>query len=179
MPSAAASPVTAAIALGSNLGDRAATLASAIRSLALTPGVEVLRVARPIETPPVGPGAQGDYLNSAATVRTLLNARALLERLHSIERAHGRDRSRTHRWGPRTLDLDLIIFAAQVIDEPGLHVPHPRLAERAFVLVPLAEIASELVVPTTGRTIGQSLAALRSAEKGSGAFAPEPVSDKR
>ncbi len=165
-------PVTAAIALGSNLGDRAALLRAAVRALALTPGVEVLRVSSLIETDPVGPGDQGAYLNGAVLASTSLDARALLVILHAIERAHGRDRTRTQRWGPRTLDLDLILFADQIIVEPGLRVPHPRLAQRLFVLTPLAEIGAPLTVPTTGKTIAQTRDDAMGAEQDPGAGAP-------
>lgn len=163
MPQAPDQPVTAAIALGSNLGERRATLESAVRSLTLTPGVEVLRVSSFIETTPVGPGKQDDYFNAALIARVTLSAHELLDRLQAIEKAHGRDRSKTERWGPRTLDLDLILFGDEVIDDPGLRVPHPRLNERAFVLEPLSQIASEMPVPTLGRTVSQLLLELRGA----------------
>ncbi len=163
MPEAPPEPITAAIALGANLGDRRATLESAVRSLALTPGVDVLRVSSFIETAPVGPGEQDDYLNGALVVQVTLAAHDLLERLQTIERVHGRDRAQTQRWGPRTLDLDLILYADRVIDEPGLHVPHPRLSERAFVLEPLAQIAPQMRVPPLDTTVAELLEGLRRA----------------
>ena len=173
MRDAPPTPVTAAIALGSNLGDRQGALASAVRSLALTPGVEVLRVSSMLETAPVGPGDQGDYLNAALTASVTLSAHELLLRLHTIERAHGRDRAATQRWGPRTLDLDLLLYGDHIIDMPGLRMPHPRLGERAFVLQPLSQIAPDLVVPTRGLTIAQLLRRLPTPERQSpDAWAP-------
>lgn len=152
-----------AVALGSNLGDRAAILHAAIDALASTPGVRALRVSSMHETEPVGPVAQDMFLNAAATLETTLAPRALLGRLHEIERAHGRDRAGQPRWGPRTLDLDLLLYADARIDEPGLSVPHPRMAGRRFVLAPLAELAPGWPVPGAGRTVGQLLAALDTA----------------
>lgn len=150
----------AAIGLGSNLGDRAATLASAVRVLETIPGTRVERVSEVIETAPWGPIAQPAYLNACVVVRTTRPARALLGSLLEIERHHGRDRAREVRWGPRVLDLDLLLHGDAIIDEPGLTVPHPRLHEREFVLVPLAMIAPDWVVPTLGRNVRDLLAAL-------------------
>jgi 2-amino-4-hydroxy-6-hydroxymethyldihydropteridine diphosphokinase len=144
---------TACIALGSNLGDRAGHIRSALDAIAATPGIRLLAASRMVETDPVGPVPQGRYLNAAAVVSTSLPCRALLDRLLEIERAMGRDRTAEQRWGPRTLDLDLLLFGDQIIREPGLVVPHPRLHERAFVLIPLAEVSPEFIVPTLGRTV--------------------------
>ena len=152
-----------AIALGANLGDRAPTLDSALRALDLTPGIEVLRVSSYLETDPVGPGDQGAYLNAAAVLRVSRTPRELLTRLQAVERAHGRDRSVTTRWGPRTLDLDIILFGDRRVDEPGLTVPHPEFRGRAFVLEPLAQIAPEMIDPASGRTVADLLSALMGA----------------
>jgi 2-amino-4-hydroxy-6-hydroxymethyldihydropteridine diphosphokinase len=153
-------PVLAYVGLGSNLGDRAGHLGAAAEAMARLPGTGLVALSDTIETAPVGPVAQGPFLNAAAALRTVLPARALLEALLEIERSRGRDRTREQRWGPRTLDLDLLVFGADVIDEPGLTVPHPRLREREFVLRPLAQIAPGLVVPGLGRSARELLAGL-------------------
>ncbi len=144
--------VDAYIAVGSNVGDRRATIEAALRDLDGVGGVELGAVSRILETEPVGP-PQGRYLNAAAALRTTLGARELLAAMLAIEARHGRRRTERARWGPRTLDLDLLLYADAVIDEPGLTVPHPRLHERMFVLEPLAEIAAEVVHPAQGVTI--------------------------
>lgn len=118
------------IALGSNLGDRAGFLEQARRALATLPGTRLLRASSVEETIPLGDVPQGPYLNQMVAVETTLSPRELLDALHDIERAAGRER--TVRWGPRTLDLDIVMFDAQTIDEPGLTVPHPELAHRDF-----------------------------------------------
>lgn len=156
----------AAVALGSNRGDRAATLRSALAALGALPRTRLLAGATPIETAPVGPVPQGPYLNSAALLETALTPRELLDALLEIERAHGRRRTRERRWGPRTLDLDLLTHGQAVIDEPGLTLPHPRLRERRFVLEPLAEIAPDLPIAPDGRTPVQLLALLRGEPSG-------------
>jgi 2-amino-4-hydroxy-6-hydroxymethyldihydropteridine diphosphokinase len=140
-------PITACIALGSNVGDREATLRSAIREIDSLPETRMEAVSCIRETNPVGPPGQGAYLNAALRLRTALRPRTLLDGCLAIERAHGRDRARTVRWGPRTLDLDLLLYDDLIVDEPGLTIPHPRLHERLFVLEPLAEIAGDLVHP--------------------------------
>lgn len=150
--------VLAAIALGSNLGDRAATLGAAIAELSAHPEVRLLAVSPVFETEPVGPPGQGAYLNAAVLVETTRSPRELLELLLSIERSLGRVRTPGERWGPRTIDLDLLSFGDRVIDEPGLTLPHPRLHERRFVLEPLAAIAPDLVIPGLGRTVAELLA---------------------
>lgn len=154
--------VVAAIALGSNLGDREAALNSALAALRRLEGVEVLAVSRFHETEPVGPALQGRFLNAAALLRTTLPPRHLLAAMLDIERAAGRER--TEKWGPRTLDLDLLVYGEFRIDEPGLTVPHPRLAERAFVLEPLAEVAPAMDVPGAG-TVAELLSALRTGRR--------------
>ncbi len=157
-------PTRAAVALGSNLdsalGDRSAHLEAAFAALAALPETSLLARSRAYETAPVGPPGQGPYLNAAAILATRLPARDLLEEMLKIEATRGRNRATEQRWGPRTLDLDLIVYGDAQIDEPGLTVPHPRLAEREFVLEPLAEIAPDLIVPGRG-TVAQLLAAVR------------------
>jgi 2-amino-4-hydroxy-6-hydroxymethyldihydropteridine diphosphokinase len=149
---------SAAIALGSNLGDRESHLAFAVHQLReLLTG---MRVSSWHETVPVGVAPQPDFLNGAVVGQTTLDARALLDRLHGVEQARGR--RRPHDGAARTLDLDLILFGADVIDEPGLQVPHPRFRERLFVLEPLAEIAGAWVDPVTGSTVGELQAEARS-----------------
>lgn len=156
------SSVPAAIAIGSNVGARDAHVAFAFEAIGRLPETSVVACAPVIRTVAVGtPGvdAGGEYLNSCIVVRTGLGARDLLGRLHLIERERGRDRAAEGRWGPRTLDLDLLVFGTDVIHEPGLTVPHPRLHERRFVLEPLAAIAPEMMVPGRGR-VGELLRAL-------------------
>ena len=148
------------VSLGSNLGDRDAHLRGALAALAATPGIEVLAVSSWYETDPVGPGLQGAYLNAAASLRTTLAPGALLQRLLAIEASAGRVRG-PERNAPRTLDLDLLLYAERRIDEPGLCVPHPRLHERAFVLEPLAELAAERVHPVLRVTIAELAARVR------------------
>lgn len=133
------------IALGSNLGDRANNLAAARDALAR--GVLSISAASSIyETEPWGPKPQGPYLNQVLRGTTVLTPRALLARLMQIERTLGRDRSKEERFGPRTIDLDILLYGDDVVREPDLEIPHPRMMERAFVLVPLVEIAPELAV---------------------------------
>lgn len=156
-------PERAYVALGSNLGDRHAQLAAALRALGETPGVRVVTTADWIETEPVGgPPGQGRYLNGAVELETTLTPRALLERLLAIERAAGRDRTEGVRNGPRTLDLDLLLHGDQRVAEPDLLVPHPRLEERVFVLQPMAQIAPDRRLPGCRLTVRERLAQLRS-----------------
>jgi 2-amino-4-hydroxy-6-hydroxymethyldihydropteridine diphosphokinase len=137
------------VGLGANLGDRRRALRAAVDALSAEDGVEVVSVSVLRETEPVGVGQQPLYLNGAAELETTLTARELLDRLLAVEQRFGRIRvSGEH--GPRTLDLDLLLYGDEVIDEPGLTVPHPRLHERRFVLEPLAELAPGLVVPGRG-----------------------------
>lgn len=150
---------TAHIALGSNLGDRAAHIAAAVDALRQTPGVRVTAVSSLIETAAVGgPTDSPAYLNGAATVDTTLSAHDLLRAMQAIEIQLGRERA--VRWGPRTVDLDLLLFGSASIDTPDLVVPHPLLHDRRFVLEPLAEIAPSAVHARSGRTVAQMLAAL-------------------
>jgi 2-amino-4-hydroxy-6-hydroxymethyldihydropteridine diphosphokinase len=143
-----------AIALGSNLGDRAAHLDSAVSRL--KQDISSLQVSRYCETEPVdAPGDQPLFLNAACVGDTALSARELLTLLHAIEAERGRERPFQN--AARTLDLDLILFGSAVIDEPGLLVPHPRFRERRFVLEPLAEVAPQMVDPVTGSTVSDLL----------------------
>jgi 2-amino-4-hydroxy-6-hydroxymethyldihydropteridine diphosphokinase len=132
----------ACIGLGANLGDRHAALRAAVRALDAHPEIRVSRVARVYDTAPIGP-EQPRYLNSAVRVQTSLEPLPLLEVMLDIERAHGRDRSRETRFGPRTLDLDLLYVLEVTLDTERLTVPHPRLHERAFALVPMLEVLPE------------------------------------
>ena len=138
------------IGLGSNLGDREATLRAAVDELAATPGVEVVAVSTLVDTEPVGYLDQPRFLNGVAVLETSLQARDLLGALLAIEARFGRDRATVPAQGPRTLDLDLLLYGDAEIDEEGLRVPHPRLHERAFVLGPLQEVAPGLEVPEMG-----------------------------
>lgn len=146
--------------MGSNLGDRRGFIEAALRDIGALAGTRVLACSGLIETDAVGPGAQGAYLNGAARLETTLPPRELLTALLAIEAAHGRDRAGEPRWGARTLDLDILLYGERIIDEPGLSVPHPRLHERAFVLIPLAQIASDLVLPGHEKTPRELLGTL-------------------
>jgi 2-amino-4-hydroxy-6-hydroxymethyldihydropteridine diphosphokinase len=137
------------VGLGSNLGDRERTLRAALDLLGRRPGVRVRRVSGFRETAPVGYVDQPDFLNAAAEVETTLGARELLDQLLGVERSLGRSREGP-RFGPRTIDLDLLLYGDAVVDEAGLTVPHPRLHERRFALEPLAELDPTLEVPGRG-----------------------------
>ncbi len=138
------------IGIGSNLGEREDAIAAALDLLRAEGGVEVLAVSTLRETDPVGYLDQPRFLNGAVAVETSLAARELLGRLLEIERRLGRVRGNGPRFGPRTIDLDLLLYGEETIDEPGLEVPHPRLAERRFALEPLAELDPALEVPGAG-----------------------------
>ena len=135
------------VGLGSNLGEREATLREALTRLSELDGVAVVAVSSFRETDPVGNADQPRFVNAAAELETSLGPRELLERLLEVERSLGRDRTREERWGPRTVDLDLLLYGDETVGEPGLEVPHPRLAERAFVLEPLVELDPGLRLP--------------------------------
>jgi 2-amino-4-hydroxy-6-hydroxymethyldihydropteridine diphosphokinase len=138
------------VALGSNLGDREQTIQDAVAALGSEPDVEIAAVSGLIETEPVGYLDQPRFVNGVVALDTRLSARALLELLLDVERRFGRSRAGVPAQGPRTLDLDLLLYGGDELDEPGLQVPHPRMHERAFVLGPLAEIAPELEIPGRG-----------------------------
>jgi 2-amino-4-hydroxy-6-hydroxymethyldihydropteridine diphosphokinase len=137
------------VGLGANLGDRERTLRAAVDALAAEAGIEVVSVSTLRETEPLGVGEQPRFLNGAVELETTLTARELLDRLLAVEQRFGRVRIPGEH-GPRTLDLDLLLYGDETIDEPGLTVPHPRVHERRFVLEPLAELAPGLVVPGRG-----------------------------
>jgi 2-amino-4-hydroxy-6-hydroxymethyldihydropteridine diphosphokinase len=159
--------VRAFIGLGSNLGDRLANLKEAVLRLAKTEGVDVTRVSRVYETSPVGP-PQPDFLNAVAEVWTSLSAMELLAVSLRIEEEMGRVRD--ERWGPRVIDLDLLNYGRMNIDEQGLIVPHPRMHERAFVLVPLLELEADPLLPGDRKAKGLRLG--RSTRAAVRPFAP-------
>ena len=151
-------PVTVFVAIGSNMGDRSAHMDHAFRALASTSGIRLLRQSSLHETAPVGPPGQGPYLNAVAEISTDLSPHALLATLLEIESQRGRDRTREVRFGPRTLDLDMLIWDVSLprfarIDAPGLTVPHPRMHERSFVLLPLAELDPETARRAAGSPV--------------------------
>ena len=144
-------PVIAFVGLGGNLGDAVATLRSAVQALAGLPETRLLKASSLYRTPAWGLERQADFINGVALLETRLEARPLLEALLAVERDFGRERGAALRWGPRTLDLDLLLYGDAVVAETGLHVPHPHLHERAFALVPLLEIAPDILIPGQGR----------------------------
>lgn len=141
-----------AIALGSNLGDSLNTLESSLTVLNSTPGINLLKVSRWYQTKPVGP-PQPDYLNGCATFNVEQKPEELLTLLQATELQFGR--VRTEKWGARTLDLDILLYDDLIMETPNLIIPHPRMNERAFVLVPLAEIAADWQEPKTGKAIAK------------------------
>jgi 2-amino-4-hydroxy-6-hydroxymethyldihydropteridine diphosphokinase len=147
--------VTAVVALGANLGDRAATLSAAVAELGRLPLVDAVVASVPIESVALTPSGADEtvpaYLNAVALVTTRLAPSVLLSYLHAIESRHGRDRAAEGRWGSRTLDLDLIAYGDVVSDDPGLTLPHPRAAERDFVLAPWLQVDPDAVLPGYGR----------------------------
>ncbi len=149
--------IEAALGFGGNLGDPVLAFAAALAAFARHPGMSLGRVSSVYRTAPWGKLDQPDFLNLAALVETALPARDLLALCLELERSQGRERG--ERWGPRTLDIDILSYGGETIDEPGLQVPHPRIAERAFVLAPLAEIAPGMLIG--GRTARARLTATR------------------
>ncbi|WP_030383558.1 2-amino-4-hydroxy-6-hydroxymethyldihydropteridine diphosphokinase [Streptomyces sp. NRRL S-241] len=143
-------PKWAVIALGANLGNRLETLQGAIDALGDTPGMRVKAVSPVYETEPWGvePGSQPSYLNAVVAVKTTLPPSSLLERAHAVEEAF--DRVREERWGPRTIDVDIVAYADRVSDDPVLTLPHPRAHQRAFVLAPWHDIDPEARIPGRG-----------------------------
>ena len=140
----------AAVGLGANLGDAAATVRAAIDALDGLPGTRLVAASRLYRTPAWGVTDQPDFINAVAVVETSLAPRDLLDGLLEIERRFGRVRLEGERWGPRTLDLDLLLHGDAVVDEPGLRVPHPRLHQRAFALLPLLEVWPDALIPGIG-----------------------------
>lgn len=152
--------VEAALGFGGNLGDPVAAFAAALARLDADSGIQLGRCSSVYRTAPWGKLDQPDFLNMAVLLRTAMPAEVLLDLCLAIERESGRERR--ERWGPRTLDIDVLTYGGDAIDLPGLQVPHPRIAERAFVLVPLAEIAPELAI--SGETVGTLLGRLDHAD---------------
>jgi 2-amino-4-hydroxy-6-hydroxymethyldihydropteridine diphosphokinase len=148
----------ALVALGANLGDRLASLRGAVEAIGRLDGVRVLFQSSVFDTAPVGPPDQPRYLNAALALASALDARALLHELLAIEAALGRSRGET-RWTARTIDLDLVLFGECVLQDGDLEIPHPRFRERAFVLLPLAEIAGSVRDPVTGERVESLLRA--------------------
>jgi len=149
------------LGLGSNLGDRTRNLIRAIEAIASLPGVALCAQAEAIETPPMGAVEQGAYLNTVIEIETAHTPRGLLDRLQQIELDLGRaaKQDRVH-WGPRVIDIDILLFGGGQMDEPGLMIPHPGMHERLFVLQPLASIAPEAHHPALGKTASQLLDAM-------------------
>jgi 2-amino-4-hydroxy-6-hydroxymethyldihydropteridine diphosphokinase len=148
----------AIIALGGNVGDVRATFGRAIANICGMAQAALLARSSDYATPPWGEEDQPRFINACVAIDTSLDPHALLFVLHKVEQKFGRDRANERRWGPRTLDLDLIAYDNVVLDKPELTLPHPRLFERAFVLVPLAEIAPDRLI--AGRRVSDALAAL-------------------
>ena len=146
------------IALGGNVGDVRATFPKAISNILGMAQATLLARSSDYRTPPWGEQAQDPFINACVEIETSLDPHALLFTLHKIEKRFGRDRAKEQRWGPRTLDLDLLAYDDAVINQPDLTLPHPRLFERAFVLVPLVEIAPDRTI--AGRSVAAALAQL-------------------
>jgi 2-amino-4-hydroxy-6-hydroxymethyldihydropteridine diphosphokinase len=146
------------IGLGANLGQKEVTILRAVDELAGVDGIEVLELSRLRETEPVGVVDQPPFLNGAVALETTLSPWELLDVMLRIEQDLGRVRDET-RWGPRTIDLDLLVYGGEVVDEPGLRIPHPRLHERRFALEPLADLEPELEIPGLGK-VADALARL-------------------
>ena len=148
------------VGLGSNLGERESMIRLALEDLSRLPETQLVRASSLYDTEPVGEVDQPNFLNAVAQLETGLSARQLMWNLRLIEKRLGR--VRTQRWGPRTIDLDLLLYGDEVIDEPELRVPHPELTQRSFVLVPLVELDPLLVHPVTGETLLHHLSRLNT-----------------
>ena len=146
------------LGIGSNEGDRLEQISRAVRGMRAIPGIELERMATIYETEPVGP-PQPKYLNTVVEIATALEPRRLLDALKALERRLGRALS-TQRWGPRVIDLDILLYDDRVLDEPALSIPHPRMHERRFVLEPLAQLVPDLIHPVLKQTIARLLATL-------------------
>jgi len=151
------------LGLGSNLGDREENIRRAISTMAEHPQIEILKVSSMYETTPVGFKDQPDFINAVVLIETSLSPRELSDTVHKIEDSLGR--KRTFRWGPRVIDIDILLYGNETIDEEGLKIPHPMMMARRFVMEPLAEIAPDLVLPD-GRT---ALESARSSAEGDNA----------
>lgn len=158
-------PVVAYIGLGANLGDPRKQLEEALARLAAAEEVEVVKVSSFYRNPPLGPPDQPWYVNAVAQVRTRLTPEELLRVLHRIERAMGRKKK--ERWGPRIIDLDLLLYNGVILSGPDLVLPHPEMHKRAFVLMPLAEIAPQAWHPGLDKTAVELLAELAPDDRGS------------
>jgi 2-amino-4-hydroxy-6-hydroxymethyldihydropteridine diphosphokinase len=156
--------IEAWIGLGANLGDPFATLENALARLDRLDGCRLTAVSRFYRTRPWGDTDQPDFVNAVASLATDRSPLALLKGLQGIEAELGRVRDKTRRWGPRQVDLDLLVYGERLVEAPDLTVPHPRIRERAFVLVPMAELAPDLEIPGQGR-VGALLAALDDNER--------------
>ena len=148
--------VTCYLGLGSNIGDRRANLKEAFQRLAQIPTVEIIKTSSIYETAPVGPQDQPDFFNQVVEALVNCPARQLLGHIHRIEQEMGR--VRTRQWGERIIDIDILLYGDETIDEPDLQIPHPQMLVRQFVLVPLAEIAPDLILPD-GRRVTDAAAA--------------------
>ncbi|MCL4152874.1 UNVERIFIED_CONTAM: hypothetical protein GTU68_042389 [Idotea baltica] len=151
------------VALGSNLGDSPSIVQSALEGLAGIPGTQLIAQSSLHRTAPVGgPPDQSDYLNAVVELATTLAPHELLQHLQTIESRHGRDRTREQRWGPRRLDLDLLMVGQRVVDSPELELPHPRMEDRTFVLAPLAELCPDYLLPKCKQSVRDRCTALRA-----------------
>ena len=146
------------IGVGSNEGERVEHISKALRALSAMNGTRLIQMAAMIETEPIGP-PQGPYLNTVIEIETTLEPVALLRTLRAIEQAAGRLPS-AQRWGPRVIDLDILLYDDRILSEPALIIPHPRMHERRFVLEPLAQLAPHVAHPVLKQTIAELLAAL-------------------
>jgi len=160
---ASAQSALALVALGSNLGDRLMHIRHAVERLAAHPAVRLLRCSRVIETPPMGPQDQGPYLNAVVAFDTNARPDELLALCRQIEKV-GR-RQRTDHWGPRTIDLDLVDVGGRICDTPELRLPHPGVGQRAFVLIPLSDVAPAWRHPETGEPLGEMIAKIGRRER--------------